>query len=344
MTYPIKIKSTQPNNVLEIRWDPNNTCNFSCRYCFPGANANTHKTLDDVDLLVTNFQHMFDHYAKHLNKTQFNFIIGGGEPTLWKNFGVFLGKIKSRHNIYTTVISNASRTLRWWADYAPYIDNAVLSFHAAQGNLDHHIAVADVLYQKGKKVTVLVLMDPNCWDQCIDVVNYMKQHSKYPWFIETKTIVDTSILTVKYTANQKEYLKTEIKRIPNIFWFIKNIRLLLSKAVKRHKSVATLNTGIKLFARSSTYINKNFIKFKGWNCNIGLESVYINWDGSIKGSCGQTLFNLNSSFNILDQNFVINFNPLLVSSTCQMNVCNCLPETHISKIIQFQETNPTHLP
>ena len=339
MMYPVKIKSNQPPNVLEIRWDPNNTCNYSCRYCFPGANAGTHKTSEDIDLLVTNFRHLFNQYANQLDKNQFHLIIGGGEPTLWKNFGVFLLKIKEQHNVYATVISNGSRTLRWWKEYAPYIDNAVLSLHVEQTDLDHHISVADILYEQGKKVTVGVLMDPKCWDKCVDTIEYMKKHSKYPWFIEAKTVVDTSILSIKYTENQIKYLKTEIKRMPNFLWFIKNIKLLIKGVVKRYKSVATMNDGGKMFARSSTYVTNKYTNFKGWDCNIGVESVYVNWGGDITGACGQTLFNLDASFNILNVNFKTQFNPQLASTTCQMSTCNCLPETHVSKVIKFSLVN-----
>jgi organic radical activating enzyme len=331
MIYPVKITSTQSDNVLEVRWDPSNTCNFSCKYCFPNANANTHRTTENIDLLVNNFRHLFDHYNKQLKKDKFHFIIGGGEPTLWKNFGVFLNEIKMKHAVYTSVISNGSRTLRWWQEYAPYIDNAILSCHVAQADLDHHIAVADTLYKQGKKVTVLVLMDPGCWEDCVAAIDYMKQHSKYPWFIETKTIVDTALMKITYTQKQQDFLKTEIKRMPNIVWFIKNIKLLINGAVKRYKSVAVLNTGKKLFAKSSTYINMGFMNFKGWDCSIGLESVYIEWDGTIKGSCGQHLYALPVTFNILDQDFAEQFNINLVSSICQSTVCSCLPETHVSK-------------
>lgn len=331
MTYPVKITSNQPDNVLEIRWDPNNTCNFACRYCFPGANENTHKTPEDVDLLVSNFRHLFNQYNKQLNKNRFHFMIGGGEPTLWKNFGRFLYEIKQQHDVYTSVISNGSRTLRWWQEYGQYIDNAILSFHVAQADLDHHILVADTLYQQGKKVTVLVLMDPACWDDCVNAIEYMKQHSKCPWFIEAKTIVDTDLVKITYTTEQQHFLNTELKRMPSIFWFLKNIQLVIAGSIKRYKSTAILDSGRKLLARSSTYINNGFTNFKGWECNIGVESVYVSWNGSIQGACGQYLFSSVSAFNILDQDFVKQFNCDIVSSVCQIDVCNCLPETHISK-------------
>lgn len=311
--YPVSIVSKQPNNVVEIRWSANNVCNFNCHYCFPEAHARTHATTENLNLIIKNFNHLFAEYRK-IGRNKIKFVITGGEPTLWTNFGKFL---KGIDNVHVSVVSNGSRTLRWWKTYAQYIDNAILSFHINQANIDHHIAVADELFSQGKKVTVLVLMDTTKWNECVDSINYMKTHSKYDWFIETKPIIG-----VTYSGKQKEYLKKELKRHPGIIWFLKNLDLQVTK------SVAILNTGKKINARSSTYINLGYDNFKGWNCNIGIESIYIHWDGELKGTCGQHPF---GSVNILDEKFTESFSPTFKPSTCQISKCSCLPETHITK-------------
>ncbi len=331
MIYPIEIKSSKPNNILDVTWDITNHCNFRCRYCFPGSNEGTHKVETDLNLLVKNFTHLANQYKDKLGKNFIHLKFGGGEPTLWKDFGKFILKLKDANNLYIGVISNGSRTLRWWQEYGHLIDNATLSFHIAEADIDHTIAVADTLAKLGKKVTVLVLMDPSRWKDCLAAIDYMKLISKEKWFIEVKTIVDTPDFKVTYTEEQQKYLLQEIKRMPGLLWFLKNIKLIVSGLVRRYQSTAKLNDGTRLKARSSAYISRGWDHFIGWKCSIGLETLYIRWDGSIKGSCGQTVYGLNYSHNILDYNFVNNFNPEFKTSICQQRYCICLPETHVSK-------------
>lgn len=332
MTYPIKIKSSKPSNILDVTWDITNHCNFHCRYCFPGSNSGTHKVETDLTVLVDNFTHLANQYKNKLGKDVIHLKFSGGEPTLWKDFGKFILKLKEANNLYVGVISNGARTLRWWQEYGHLIDNATLSFHIAEADIDHTIAVADTLTQLGKKVTVLVLMDPDRWNECVAAVEYMKLTSNEKWFIEVKTIVDTADIKVAYTKEQQNYLLKEIKRMPGFFWFIKNSKLILTGLIRKYQSIATLDDGSRLKATSSAYVSRGWDQFLGWDCSIGLETLYIKWDGSIKGSCGQIVYGLDYSYNILDSNFVEEFNPEFKQSICSQRHCVCLPDTHVSKL------------
>ena len=331
MTYPVKIKSSKLDNILDVTWDLTNHCNFHCRYCFPGSNAGTHKVDIDLNLLVDNFTHLANQYKTKLGKDFIHLKFSGGEPTLWKDFGKFILKLKEANNLYIGVISNGSRTLRWWKDYGYLIDNATLSLHIAEADIDHTIAVADTMAMLGKKVTVLVLMDPDRWDECVAAVEYMKSTAKEKWFIEVKTIVDTAEFKVTYTKEQQQYLLKEIKRMPGLLWFIKNIKLIANGLIRRYQSVATLDNGSTLKATSSGYISRGWDRFVGWECAIGLETLYIKWDGTIKGSCGQIIYGLDYSYNILDSNFIEKYDPNFITSICQQPHCVCLPDTHVSK-------------
>lgn len=332
MTYPIKIKTTKSDRDLEIAWDLTNYCNFSCRYCFPGSNAGDFKVTTDLNLLAENFQHLANHYKSNFGRDRIYLKFGGGEPTLWADFGHLLVKLKEQEkNLYIGVVSNGSRTLRWWKEYGHLIDNASLSFHIGDGNIDHHIAVADILFSLGKKVTVGVMMDPDRWDECVHAVEYMKSNSVHSWFIEVKTIMTTPDATIVYSEEQKLYLVNELKRMPNVLWFLKNIKLISKGLIKKYASIATLDDGTILKATASGYVSRGWNIFTGWSCDVGFDTVYIKWTGEIQGACSQPLFNLDTKFNILDINFSEKFNPKMISSICKISKCDCLPETHISK-------------
>jgi organic radical activating enzyme len=270
---------------------------------------------------------MFEYYQAQGRK-QFNLHITGGEPTLWPKLGDFIRRIKSHHKVYVSVVSNGSRTLRWWESYGKYIDNLTLSHHVRQANIAHTIYIADTMYRLGKKVSVHVLMDPIEWDKSVQTVDYMILHSKHRWFIQTKEIISVPKQQIDYTQEQREYLKNEIKRMPNILWFIKNVKLIIGGQIRPWESTAKMLNGNKIKAQSQTYITHGWTNFKGWSCNLGIEGIYIHWNGQIQGSCGQPLWNKN--YNILDPNF--NFTPNLKPVICQQSQCNCPPETQLSKV------------
>lgn len=322
-----EIKSTHKSNRLEIRWALSNVCNFKCAYCFPGSNEGNQRFPTDLNLLAENFNHMFDYYKKNLNKNFFDLKILGGEPTLWKDIEKFIPKIKERHNVYVSIITNGSRTLRWWQKNGHLFDNVILSYHQKFGDLQHMIDVADILYAQGKKVTVHVLMDPTCWDQCVSDIEHMKKYGKHKWMIQTKEVVSTHLFKSFYSESQRTYLQKELKQYPSISWLIKNLKLLVNGNIKIFESTYIKNNK-KYYASPQHYITTEQNNFKGWQCAIGLETIYIEYDGLIKGSCGQSILDNN---NILDSNFKQKFKPKFSPVICKNNTCSCPPETHVTK-------------
>lgn len=339
---PIKIISTQKSNILEIRWNPNNVCNYKCEYCFPGTNTGEYLSPKNLDLVIKNFNHMIKRYKEQLGKTKIHLMMAGGEPTLWKDLSIFIREIKKENDIYLTLNTNGSRTLRWWKEYGHLIDNAHLSYHISQADPDHMIAVADTLFEYNKKVTVKVLMARDRWQEGLDVIEYMKKNSKHKWFIMTGEVIEPEVMNlagikvidandIQLTTDQKKFLKNSLKRIPSLLWLWKNRKLVFGGQIRLYESLAYFENGKNLKAKSNTYINNNWNNFEGWSCDIGLDSVYIHWDGEIKGSCMQTIYGLDYAYNILDDDFVEKFNPEFKPSICTKKNCYCSPETHISK-------------
>lgn len=330
----VSIKNKQKDYLLNIRWNPNNVCNFKCRYCFPESNTGTHRSPQDLNLVIENFTYMLNDY-KRIGKTKFHFMIAGGEPTLWKELGYFMKEMKKRFDIYFTVISNGSRTLRWWEEHAKEIDDAHLTLHLGEGNVDHMISVADALYKAGSKTSVKVLMDPEHWNKGVEYVEYMKKNSKYPWFIQVAEVIEQDDIFFRstgkrYTEEQLKYIEKEDKRWPNFFWFVKNFKLL-KEQLRLYDSIGTYDNGKTIKAKPGTYLGLDAHHFKGWKCNIGLETVYIDWAGEIKGSCNAHVFNRTPYYNILDKNFKNEFKVVKEPVTCPYSNCNCLPETHVTK-------------
>jgi len=320
----IEIKQSWPDDLLLINYAVHNVCNYKCWYCFPGSNEGDFRW-PDYNLVADNLIHLIKYYQNTINKTRFQLDLLGGEPTLWPKLGNFLKRIKEEFgdNISIGITTNGSRSFHWWFENSKYFDKVLISVHPADADPKHISQVADLIYENKKIVDVTILMDPNKWDRCQKILKILKK-SRRRWSIQTSQIIHDTII---YTDEQKKYLKNYLKRIPNLFWFIKN---------NKHHNYST-----KLFFNNgkTKKVRKNFLLinrlnfFKGWDCNIGIDNLTIHFTGEIVGSCGEKLFNLDFNYNLYDRDFKEKFLPTIRSTTCNRINCLCLHEYNTSKKI-----------
>lgn len=329
MIQPIKIINLQPKEVLDVRFWPTDICNFNCSYCFPGSKDGVYRYPKNVNTVIKNFSLLFDLYRDKYGKKKIDLnLVGGGEPTLWPHFTEFCAGIKERHNVELTVTTNGSRTLRWWQDNSQYIDKVTLSVHHEFVDVDHTIEVLDYLYGEGITCTALVLMDAQEFDKCKGIIEKLKT-SKHPWFIEAKPVVDfPGKDNLSYTEEQKQFMKQDLKRLPDPSFLMKNLHLF-----RIHDSIALYDDDTAETKRTSDYINEGTNYYNNWNCNVALENLVITFDGTVKGSCNAELFK-DYNINLFDENFEEEFNKAsfnLATIKCPFASCACQPDTHISK-------------
>lgn len=316
----VKVESNKPANVLRIELFLSNLCNYNCWYCFPGSNEGTHKW-PDVNLVCTNLSHLLDYYKTNLGKTKFYIHIIGGEPTMWSKFEVFVSYFKEKYDCIITMSSNGSRTIRWWEEYGHNFDEVLLSCHHEQVDINHYINVANTLYKNNVWVTATVLMDPFAWDKCVALVDTLKKSSK-GWSITTIEVYHD---TIHYTPDQKKYLLNNLKKLPNIFYYLK------SKKLNHSKSTVYFENGSKKKVGPTWISVSGLNKFYGWNCNVGIDTLYIDKSGDVSGACAVNLYDLDFKYNLFDNEFPTKFQPTLIPTTCKQMECRCQPEINCRK-------------
>lgn len=293
-----KIISTNSYNELEITFWPTDICNFNCPYCFPGSTSGKYK-YSDVHEALDKFKDLFSLY----NKETYNLTIaGGGEPTLWPKLEYFCKEIKKIANVRISLVSNGSRTLRWWEENAQFIDQAILSGHVQDVDINHFVNVADALYERGTEVLGMMLMDATDWNKCISYINVMLR-SKMPWNIQAKEILSSPGRDIdSYTREQLEYIQHPIKRFT------------LDKDLSKYRYIESLGfyDNKQFPATANTYIVNKQNYFEGWRCNMPLERIAIDAGLNVKGSCGITFDKIESVI-------------------CTKKCCDCQPDTHITK-------------
>ena len=322
----IKVESNLPGDYLRIELFLSNVCNYTCRYCSPEYYSGTHRW-PKLDQVKENLGHIIDYYRTHTQKRNVCLFIIGGEPTLWPEFDKFIEYFKTTYNCIISTSTNGSRTLRWWQQHGEHLDDVILSCHHEQVDPQHIAEVADILYKKGKWVNALVLMDPLEWDKCINIVAELKKHSKYRWPITVRELVGVN---ANYTEEQRQYLKSDLKRIPWMWYYMS------AKKTAYKKPTVTFSNRSTKTVPLNWILGNSLNKFKGWECNIGIDTFFIDKDGDIRGACGQQLYQLDNKINIYDADFKEKFSPEIKPVICASNECVCQPEINTRKTIRIQ--------
>jgi organic radical activating enzyme len=317
----VEIKNTQ-SRIVRINYDLGNVCNYSCWYCFPGSHEGD-VPWPNADVVKRNLVKIVNHYKLHADEVQVAFL--GGEPTLWKELGDVVEYVAKNSECKIYIITNGSRTLRWWNEYGGYFDNVSISVHHQRVDVDHIIKLANLLETKNTTYFADVLMDHTAWYKCVDIVNQLSS-AKNKFAVFAKPIQLNGV--TMYNDAQREYLSKSLKQYPSIKFILRNFRKLLR--VANTKITAIFDDGSKETTRNENYFNIHMLnKFKGWNCNIGVDLVFINRQGKLTGACNQRLFDLDFEYNINDADF--SFSPKIKPAVCEQEFCMCPGEAALAK-------------
>ena len=138
--YPIHVKRSVPQPFKVINWKLHNVCNYSCSFCGKENNNGNERwfTLEKYKSIV-------DKIVEACAGTPFYIVYTGGEPTLYPELMELLHYSKSK-GAWNILISNGSRTMRWWTEFAK-IDNIliqlILTYHTEQ--TDNYNNIADIM-------------------------------------------------------------------------------------------------------------------------------------------------------------------------------------------------------
>jgi organic radical activating enzyme len=316
----IAVDPNADKEILYLQYQFTNVCNYKCWYCWPDSHSATHRW-PDLDLIKKNLGHLVKHYQSN-GKKKIVINLTGGEPTLWPELGEFVKYFYNEYDCKFSLITNGSRSLEWWERNSKYFDRITISVHHQSCNLYHIIQVADLIYKQGVIAEAQVLMDPHAWDKCVDLVSGLK-NSKHKWMIAVKEIIidDKQI----YNQEQKSFLSKSVKRSPNFFY-----HLLNNKLGNKRYTVTHDNGDIEKIDYNTILVN-SWNHFRGWECNLGIDSIFIDFTGTISGTCGEFLYGKNSYYNIYDINFAEEFAPTLQPVICSKQGCYCIPEVNLKK-------------
>ena len=342
----INVQRIEPviSNRKYVTWVLNNICPYSCVYCPEIVHSGKIKTYYDWEVHKEFLDFLFDYWKGN----KITFAITGGEPTVHPYFEKILDKInEAGHDVGIT--TNLSRSINFWESIIDKLNYVSTSFHPHYENTDikHKKFIDKLLVLSEKtKYEVRVMMYPELWDTCIDFIDKVRE-TNYNWtdgaidqVMTVKVLEDFGILDkycdINYTDEQLDYIDN--------FDFASEDIIINHKIQERNKQLYSVQEQVYLIdIENKKYIpnhiqeisNKRLTNFSGWNCNIGIDSIYIDYDGVIKGgNCleGGIIGDLLSKVNW-------NVEPIRCGST----YCHCVTDIKITKEF-VEDANEVLLP
>ena len=312
---PIKLeRATQPRNTRIVEWRLSNICNFNCTFC-PSIFKDGSKRFLDYEVYTSTVNRLITQDPN--KKVWFQFT--GGEPTLYPKLIELLKYIKDLGG-YTSMISNGSRTIRWWNELAEanVLDRLYISHHPEQGaKTSHTIEVNNLMQATNTLVTVFVTTqaDPILYESAVAAHNEILKHGNA--ISSLKPITDSNMLFQTYSPDQ-------LKKIQDNLY----VRSSLYKLLSRHKAkylqtipwyqtsvTMTYSDGSTKTESSQDFVQHQETKFKGWECDIGKDLLMIEVDEVLRSMCKQG----GVIANVHDTTFTWATDSVI----CEREECNC---------------------
>lgn len=297
----------EKNNFLLIGIDIGNKCNYSCSYC-PDV-------LHDGSLGFLNFddlKNFLSQVNERYNGMDICLRVSGGEPTLYRDF-ISLAKTAKSYDMVMSIVTNGSRTLRWWKEAKDYIDGMFLSFHPENSNIEHLVHIVD-MFDGNIPIVLQVLMLPEKFDVSMKAIDKFSKLQSKNLIVSPKVVLKNfGSDPVDYTEEQKSFINNFVAVSIN------------HNKIHRRGMEFIYNDGSKELMNSRKCLLEKQNDFKNWKCFAGLHGLIVDFSGDIyRGECHVG----GSIGHIGDQKIEFPEKEII----CTKNFCSCLTDLYIKKI------------
>jgi organic radical activating enzyme len=311
---PIKLERSVTDRATKIvEWRLSNVCNFDCSFCPSEFKDGSKRPLE-----LDRYKKIVDNLMLQSKGKIVWFQFSGGEPTLYPKLFDLLEYIKSKGG-YTSIISNGSRTLRFWNEFAEknILNRLFLSYHPEQEDSpDHVIEVNEIMQKTNTLVTIFVTTqtDPTLFNKAL--LGHYKILKEATAISTLKVIID-SISLQPYTANQLSIIQKNLY-VTSRKWNSQSVEKFESiKNTPWYDSTMVLeySNGSTRSGKAQYLIDHGLNEFNGWECDIGKDLMIIEIDEVFRGVCREG----GPIFKITDEDISWKTDSII----CQKNKCIC---------------------
>ena len=302
------VKILQGSQAFQLTWFINNICTNHCDYCNPALHMGSNYSYDWEDA-----KRFLNHLVeKH---KRINCILLGGEPTVSPFLPEFVDIVARSGNNSISMSTNCVRPVSYWKDIAPKFTNITVSYHPMYG-IDNVFEKLEEI-RKHTRLTVKVMFDSRYWDKALNFYTEVLDRNIAVSAVRILPEIARNNAGSTYTQEQSEWLATNSKRhhAPSPF----------TKTMQMEGDFYYDDNSVDFNADINHLISSRRSTFKGWECSIGIESLYVGPDGWIKkGNCSQggKLFHLKDFTNYTFQDS---------KEICNIDLCSCPTDVIVSK-------------
>lgn len=279
---------------IKIEWNLGKRCNLDCAYCPAEIHDNFSPHTD-----ISTLKHTVDRLASLNKPVRISFT--GGEPCVHPEIDELL-QYAAERVYWINITTNASRKSSWYAKQP--VNHYVFSLHFDNktvermiGNITHFKMLSDI------PCHVNVMAHHDYMDQVKEATKQFDQNS-IPYVVRR----------IRWTEKHDWFDDLKYKH-SDLQWILASEATAKANVLIDHKKEMHANDVIK----------QHLNRFHGWQCNAGIESLMINWDGEVhRATCrvGGSLGNIYQG----------TFMPPADAITCTRQWCTCAADIPLTKV------------
>ena len=277
---PIRTHPVPSVEAKFIELQLHNVCNYTCSFCGPRHRGGDKRwgSLEESKTII-------DKIANACQGSPFWVQLTGGEPTLMPDLLELLEYIKHKGG-YTSLISNGSRTIRWWTELRDkkILDLLFVTYHPEQtSDIEHVKDVLQLFHNEPTNTLCLITHITGNVKDAFDAFEYLKEHTGASVTVKGMMIHEYDIYQT-YTDDELAHLK-ELNWVKGVLWESKT----KSTIPERHRHKANM---LEIYEDGSVKIREpqeifkdNTNVYTGWKCDIGKTTLRIDVDTIYRGVC-----------------------------------------------------------
>jgi len=328
--------------IITVTWFIGKRCNYDCSYCAPYLHDNYSPHILKQDAF--NFIDQLEKYTLQQNK-KFKISITVGEPFVHPQFFEILEYIKKKETLtQLSAVSNGSLPLDNYIKSSMYLTNITISLHLEQIDSITNKTIDKIIELNKIEswfLNVNLMAFPGKFKIVKDTIEIFKKNNiKFvlrkinPPINNPKDKINKGDIE-RILSEKKSFMTDKIKKKLS---YTENLEI----RYKSYYSTEELNflsthenneqwQNIKLYSpteniekNTDELIAKNLNSWKGWQCYIGIDSLYIQHNGMVfRGNCLQ-----GGSIGKLGEKINWPKNPIV----CPINWCTCNADMVVRKV------------
>jgi MoaA/NifB/PqqE/SkfB family radical SAM enzyme len=293
-----KITSVWPHqDQLKIEWNLGKRCNYDCSYC-PSSIHDNYSPHTSIDILERTVDRLCA-LEKPLRIS-----LTGGEPAVHPDIEDLFDYLKRKNVYWVNLTTNGTRPAQWYLHNEMFYNHIVFSLH-----FEHD------------------------WKRVLHTINQFYDNTERDFFVnvmahhnhmdDVRTVVAQLIQKgIKFAVRRIRWTEGDHNVFDDLKYDGTDLAWLLSMDATAKPNCRIDDSQI---IHANDVIKNHQNQFRNWQCNAGIESLMINWDGDVHRATCRVGGSLG---NIYNGDFVIPTDPII----CDRTYCTCAADIPLTKI------------